>query len=743
MASNAPDAVQRRPLSADERRYYREWFFTALASLAILTLFTLMQWGQSPGLVIFDQFQRWRPAVPGKDIVVIEVDDHTLESRGGWPIKRTIYAELLRKLADSGNQPRAIGFDILFPDPMPEDAALAEQMQRHKVYLAAEQHRGQSLAADRPQVSPLLAQAARGIAHVNLSFESDGSLRGSRLFDAGVPQLTVAMSGKVFTPQEQQNSYRRLHLVHPQVGFPSASLADVLAGQVPLEFFRDKYVLIGSTAPSLGDHFPTLYSGQQEAGTPGVMLHANLLSNLLNDELIQPVPAWVQLGLAWLSMTSALIALLVLSPLAELLVNAWTALCTLAVSYVLLVSTHYWFDPGLCVIGIGLLKPAWAWRRNEMIVSFMSERAARLESHQRQRKKLREGLRLRHFTSDTLLQYSRVLDRAIAMVSDRLSFLQRLVAEVPLAMLVTDEEGRILLANPAMQQIVPHDFVQKGAGLDPLFGHLGVLSQNLQMLSGQDHLVQTPGKQTTAQHFILRVAPIVEGGDQPLWVLSLTDVTEMRQFQSQRDQTLQLLSHDMRTPIASIIALSRKSDASMPEGQSSDIHRHARTLLNMMDDFIFSIHAQAPQYKRVELLIDNLVDEAVYQVRDLAQAKNMQLVVEQGDDPQFVLADQRLFTRVLVNLLVNAIRYGEPDTEICIHITHDPVFEPNPFVRCSITNVVARAAELKGADTGRSFGLGLDFVHTVMQKHAGHIELQVVQAPGALARVDLALPLVR
>ena len=222
----------------------------------------------------------------------------------------------------------------------------------------------------------------------------------------------------------------------------------------------------------------------------------------------------------------------------------------------------------------------------------------------------------------------------------------------------------------------------------------------------------------------------------------MTDVTEMRKFQSQRDQTLQLLSHDMRTPVASIIALSRRQQTDAHGHQASDILRHAHNLLNMMDDFIFSIHAQAPHYKRAELLIENLVDEAVYQVRDLAHAKDMQLVVEQVDDPQFVLADQRLLTRVVVNLLVNAVRYGEAATPIHIQITHDPVFVHHPFVRCTISNTVGSYGALP-LQTGRSFGLGLNFVDTVMQKHDGYVHKSISSVAGSTAKVELAWPLVR
>ena len=735
-----------RPLSSDERRYYREWLVIAVTSLAVMTLFTVMQWGQSFGFVIYDQFQRWWPANPANDIVIIAVDDHALEALGGWPLKRDVYAEMLQKLADSGNRPKAIGFDILFPDPMPEDPRLAEQIRRHNVYLAAEQPRGVASLGGIRQINPVLTHAAKGMAHVNLSFEQDGSLRGAHLLDNGVPQLTLAMSGQSQQAFASHGSYRRIHLVDPEVGFPTASLADVLTGQVPLQFFKDKYVLLGSTAPSLGDHFPTMYSGQQESGTPGVILHANLLNGILRDQLIKPVPLAVQVALSGTCLAFALGALLVLSPLVELLVNIWIAVSATLISFGLLIWTQNWFDPGLSIIAIVLLKPAWAWRRNEMIVNFMAVRVARLDQVQHKRKKIRRGLQLRHFTSDTLLQYSRLLDNAIGMVSDRLQFLQRVVSQIPTAILVADTDGNTLLTNPRMQQDLPNGLVTQGQNLQRLIAHLGLLTLNLDLLSEKDHLVSGLDTAGVQRHFIFRVAKIQQSEDRPLWVLSLTDVTEMRQFQEQRDRTLQLLSHDMRTPIASIIALSRQpvSDAHSVAEAAGHIHRHARTLLSMMDDFIFSIYAQAPQYRLVELLVDSLVDEAVYQVKDLAEAKNIRLIQHLGDPPQFVMADHRLLTRVLVNLLVNAVRYGAKDSDIEIRINHDRMLSGPIFVRCTISNKVGEANHTQTPDlrTGNSFGLGLAFVETVIQKHRGLIHMNLPKTPGALATVELALPLV-
>jgi CHASE2 domain-containing sensor protein len=127
--------------SRDEQRFYLEWVVVTLLALSTLGLFTVMQWGSTPGLVIYDQMHRLRAPLPANDVVIIGIDDASLDELGGWPLNRKVYADLLKKLADTGNQPKAIGFDILFPDPSPADAQLAQEMRRHTVFLSVEQPR--------------------------------------------------------------------------------------------------------------------------------------------------------------------------------------------------------------------------------------------------------------------------------------------------------------------------------------------------------------------------------------------------------------------------------------------------------------------------------------------------------------------------------------------------------------------------------------------------------------------------
>lgn len=81
--------------------------------------------------------------------------------------------------------------------------------------------------------------------------------------------------------------------------YPTISYAGVVSGEVPLSFFKDKYVLVGATTVGMGDQYTTPQSGS--AGLmSGIEIHANILDSFLSgqqiEELISPwlvVVNWV------------------------------------------------------------------------------------------------------------------------------------------------------------------------------------------------------------------------------------------------------------------------------------------------------------------------------------------------------------------------------------------------------------------------------------------------------------------
>ena len=77
--------------------------------------------------LVFDVYQQLKPRqAAGSPIVVVDIDDASLQALGQWPWPRTVLAELVDRLTAAGAA--VVGFDILFAEP--DRTSPAETLQR-------------------------------------------------------------------------------------------------------------------------------------------------------------------------------------------------------------------------------------------------------------------------------------------------------------------------------------------------------------------------------------------------------------------------------------------------------------------------------------------------------------------------------------------------------------------------------------------------------------------------------------
>ncbi|WP_199247241.1 CHASE2 domain-containing protein [[Phormidium] sp. ETS-05] len=271
-------------------------------------------------------------------LAAIVIDESSLQAYGQFPWPRSRYVELLQALAKS--PPAVIGFDILFLDPSDNDDALAAAIKADgKVVLASVGYQetvdGKIQQTIAPPL-PVLKAAAAATGQISHTPEPDGISREATLFFTSEPALGVAMlqfynrSGKwaavelpspppIAKVQKVWLNWPGPLQSNPQSGIidaiPTYPFVDVVEGRVPPDAFTDKLVLVGYAAEGLD----TIVSPIQKM--PGVYLHAALIDNLLNNRLLQRLPApvtWllllgIGLGSSWLQFNRKLSQRLALS----------------------------------------------------------------------------------------------------------------------------------------------------------------------------------------------------------------------------------------------------------------------------------------------------------------------------------------------------------------------------------------------------------------------------------------------
>ncbi|RKE23010.1 sensor histidine kinase KdpD [Streptomyces sp. TLI_171] len=143
-----------------------------------------------------------------------------------------------------------------------------------------------------------------------------------------------------------------------------------------------------------------------------------------------------------------------------------------------------------------------------------------------------------------------------------------------------------------------------------------------------------------------------------------------RALDASRRELIAWISHDLRTPLAGLRAMAEALEdgvAEQPERYLGRIRTEVERLTGMVDDLFELSRIQAGalslSLSRVSLL--DLVDDALAGAHPLARQRGVRLEGQQvAADP--VEADPREITRVIGNLLVNAIRATPQDGVVAV-----------------------------------------------------------------------------
>ncbi|HEY8369862.1 MAG TPA: CHASE2 domain-containing protein, partial [Thermodesulfobacteriota bacterium] len=223
-------------------------------------------------------------------VVVVAIDQASLRELEGWPWPRSRHAALVDRLTAAGA--RVIGLDIDFSSSShpEEDAALARAVHRSgRVLLAAfkeERVLANGLTLEYANVPlPILAEGAAAVGSILVPIDPDGAVRRASLRDTigGEPIYAFGLEAARLAagvPAERLAAAAGggdLWLDFTAGRPPVVSYADVLAGRVPDEVFRDRIVLVGATALELQD-FRATPLGRI---TPGVQIQAHITDTVL------------------------------------------------------------------------------------------------------------------------------------------------------------------------------------------------------------------------------------------------------------------------------------------------------------------------------------------------------------------------------------------------------------------------------------------------------------------------------
>lgn len=327
---------------------------------------------------------------------------------------------------------------------------------------------------------------------------------------------------------------------------------------------------------------------------------------------------------------------------------------------------------------------------------------------------------------------------------------------------VLDGEGCILLLSPAAREIL--DLPDRRAGeqwelpsplnIDgsPAADEAGPVARALRGERFTDIEGLVVPAQGRARHCLFSGNAVRDrDGLVTMAIITVRDVTALRDLEELREDYLALISHDLRNPLAVVMAAAER--LSKDEGGTIDaeilslIASSAARMNTMLDDLMdaASLESGKTALEKEPVAISSLIATVVKRY-----APTTERHIEYAPPAQAVptiSGDAVLIERVLANLLTNAFKYSaagapvivslHPGTEEMTVSVRDEGRGIDEAVRPFIFDRFYRVND-KPAQTTAGYGLGLYICRMIVEAHGGRIWVE--SSPGMGSTFSFTLP---
>ena len=598
----------------------------------------------------------------------------------------------------------------------------------------------------------------------------------------------------------------------PDQGLRHYSYSDILKGLINLNNLHEKIVFVGATAAGLGDVLATPLGSMN-----GVELNAWIFQALRNSEMIQTLSDLHLGIITFLTVLLFVLILGRLSPRLFLIFSLLSIATILSVSTVLLLFRNVWLPPASAMMGVEAFFPLWSWLRAETILRFLREEIDVLSSahiHKKDISTRQTGAQ--YFLEQTGMIDSKTKQQThkgelsiqslcsefgqnltsdfwqkqVSKYSDNDSFLEHKNKGVEVIARIISQLSRIKENDKKNRQLIEKSLsrLQDAVCIADLCGEITFTNKqfehwfqknqsskalldilkSLELKSGMSwtqvlsNLYQTNKLFTDEailttfndQQFLCQASLVsINEEYNDTLILTFTDITQLKAAENARTEALSFLSHDLRSPMVSVLAILDRYHA---ETSIDDHHltnesiQHIESLVRKNLDYSESFL----QLSKADALVDSnmspcdlhaVLDSAQVQAEALAASKSIKVITQRCDEDVWVLGDIGLLERALNNLISNAIKFSSAGSQLRLKLdkhdlskdvpSNDSFEKHGKEAQISVEDqglgidkqdqetVFERFTRLKNTESTEGAGLGLNFVATVVKKHQGEITL--------------------
>jgi two-component system phosphate regulon sensor histidine kinase PhoR len=361
--------------------------------------------------------------------------------------------------------------------------------------------------------------------------------------------------------------------------------------------------------------------------------------------------------------------------------------------------------------------------------------------------------RLLPTTNDEMAQLTRAfntmadeLNDKVTMLAQERAFLSGVLNTMADGVIITDENGLVLLTNPAALRILAFP------GKEVQGRTFAQVTRDRQLIELWDACHQS-GEEKTAMveaggrtAFLQAVITPLSEPVPPRFLVILQDLTRIRRLETIRRDFISNISHELRTPLASLsLVVETLKDGAINDPEAAQrflsfIESELSTLTQMVEELLelSQIESGHVPFRLKITRVAKLIKKPVKRLAPQAERANIAVEVDIPEDIPPVLADSRRIQQVVMNLLHNALKFTPEGGHVTLKAE---VVGPEVVISVKDTGVGIPADDVPRiferfykADRARAeegVGLGLSIAKHIIQGHGGRIWVESVEGRGS------------
>lgn len=313
--------------------------------------------------------------------------------------------------------------------------------------------------------------------------------------------------------------------------------------------------------------------------------------------------------------------------------------------------------------------------------------------------------------------------------------------------LIVDASGKILLANRPFRKIFNVDKSIENKQFFEVIRNMHLIDIFRRALQTSEIVTEEIMVSRTDRdvYLVATGVPVYSEGSVSGIVLTLHDITRLKQLERIRTDFVANVSHEIKTPLTAIIGYAE----TLLEGALEDrenavkflemIRNHSQRLNSLVDDLLTLSRIELGDIKVEKTLIDHheVIDTVIATFKERAQKKGLYLKKIVNDSAS-ILADKDRLIQILLNLVDNAIKFTEKggvtvsittsENETIISVEDTGIGIPSSHLS-RIGERFYRVDKARSRELGGT-GLGLAIVKHLVRAHGWDMKIESIYEKG-------------